>query len=125
MRKINSLSKPSCFCLSKVDMRMLIDFFFLFFFYFPSFTLFPLLLLFDASVNCRSSMKTGSKDDSLASSTLGMEHKVSDSVAEGVVLCLEEVLKKCPLGSVDQVLLRGSFYLISMLHCSRFMLHYS
>lgn len=67
------------------------------------FTLFPLLLLFDASVNCRSSMKTGSKDDSLASSTLGMEHKVSDSVAEGVVLCLEEVLKKCPLGSVDQM----------------------
>lgn len=114
MRKINSLSKPSGFCLSKVDMQMLIDFFF-FFFHFPSFTLFPLLLLFDASVNCRSSMKTGSKDDSLASSTLGMEHKVSDSVAEGVVLCLEEVLKKCPLGSVDQVLSRGSFYLISML----------
>lgn len=54
-------------------------------------------------------MKTGSKDDSLASRTLGMEHKVSDSVAEGVVLCLEEVLKKCPLGSVDQVLIRGLF----------------
>lgn len=65
--------------------------------------MFPLLLLFDASVNCRSSTKTDSNDSSLASSTLGMEHKVSDSVAESVVLCLEEVLKKCQLGSVDQV----------------------
>lgn len=67
------------------------------------FTLFPLLLLFDASVNSRSSMKTDSKDDSLASSTLAEEHKVHDSVAEGVVLCLEEVLKKCHLESVDQM----------------------
>lgn len=71
--------------------------------FFHSFTLFPLLLLFDASVDCRSSTKTDSKDNSLASSTLGMEHKVSDSVAEGVVLCMEEVLKKCQLGSIDQV----------------------
>ncbi|KAL1540550.1 TELO2-interacting protein 1 isoform X2 [Salvia divinorum] len=67
------------------------------------FTLFPLLLLFDASVECRSSTKTDSKDDSLLSSTLRMEHKVSDSVTEGVVLCLEEVLKKCQLGSTDQM----------------------
>lgn len=28
---------------------------------------------------------------------------ISDSVAEGVVMCLEELLKKCHLGSVDQV----------------------
>ncbi|XP_042012560.1 TELO2-interacting protein 1 homolog isoform X1 [Salvia splendens] len=67
------------------------------------FILFPLLLLFDASVECRSSTKTDSKDDSLVSSTLLMEHKVSDSVTEGVVLCLEEVLKKCQLGSIDQL----------------------
>lgn len=66
--------------------------------------LFPLLLLFDASVNCRSSTESKSKDNSLVFIPLETEHKVSDSVAEGVVLCLEEVLKKCRLGSVDQVL---------------------
>lgn len=81
-----------------------------FLYFFLSFILFPLLLLFDASVECRSSMKIDSKDDSLVSSTLRVEHKVSDSVAEGVVLCLEEVLKKCQLGSIDQVpKARGEF----------------
>ncbi|KAL0300963.1 UNVERIFIED_CONTAM: hypothetical protein Sradi_6373100 [Sesamum radiatum] len=68
-----------------------------------SYTLFPLLLLFDAAVNCRSSMKSDSKDNPLESNTLRTAHKVSDSVAEGVVLCLEEVLKKCQIGSVDQM----------------------
>ncbi|KAL8473985.1 hypothetical protein ACS0TY_030725 [Phlomoides rotata] len=73
------------------------------FLYFFSYTLFPLLLLFDASVNCRSSMESKSKDNSLVFIPLETEQKVSDSVAEGVVLCLEEVLKKCHLGSVDQM----------------------
>ncbi|KAK4386809.1 hypothetical protein Sango_2551500 [Sesamum angolense] len=72
-----------------------------------SYTLFPLLLLFDAAVNCRSSMKSDSKDNPLESNTLRTAHKVSDSVAEGVVLCLEEVLKKCQIGSVDQVIIEG------------------
>ncbi|KAI3466318.1 hypothetical protein Pfo_022981 [Paulownia fortunei] len=70
---------------------------------FLDYTLFPLLLLFDAAVNCRSSVKFDSKDNSLEFNTLEMAQKVSDSVAESVVLCLEEVLKKCHLGSVDQV----------------------
>ncbi|XP_011086354.1 TELO2-interacting protein 1 homolog isoform X2 [Sesamum indicum] len=70
---------------------------------FLDYTLFPLLLLFDAAVNCRSSMKSDSKDNPLESNTLGPAHKVSDSAAEGVVLCLEEVLKKCQIGSVDQM----------------------
>lgn len=30
-------------------------------------------------------------------------HKMSDTVAEGVLQCLEELLKKCQLGSLDQV----------------------
>ncbi|GER37568.1 ARM repeat superfamily protein [Striga asiatica] len=67
------------------------------------YTLFPLLLLFDAAVNCRSSVKFDSRDNSLGANTLGMAQKVSDSVAEGVVFCLEEVLKKCYLGSLDQM----------------------
>ncbi|KAK6133152.1 hypothetical protein DH2020_033090 [Rehmannia glutinosa] len=70
---------------------------------FMDYTFFPLLLLFDAAVNCRSSVKFDSKDNSVESNTLEMAHKVSDSVAEGVVLCLEEVLKKCHLGSIDQM----------------------
>ncbi|KAL8477803.1 hypothetical protein ACS0TY_029920 [Phlomoides rotata] len=70
---------------------------------FLDYTLFPLLLLFDASVNCRSSMESKSKDNSLVFIPLETEQKVSDSVAECVVLCLEEVLKKCHLGSVDQM----------------------
>ncbi|KAK4434103.1 hypothetical protein Salat_0573000 [Sesamum alatum] len=76
-------------------LELLIEFF--------SYTLFPLLLLFDAAVNCRSSMKFDSKDSPLDPNSLGTAHKVSDSVAEGVVLCLEEVLKKCRIGSVDQM----------------------
>lgn len=63
-------------------------------------------------------MKTDSKDNSVASSTLGVEHKVSDSVAESVVLCLEEVLKKCQLGSVDQVS-RAFFIRHLCFHCYR------
>ncbi|CAA0836577.1 ARM repeat superfamily protein [Striga hermonthica] len=57
----------------------------------------------DGAVNCRSSVKFNSRDNSLGANTLGMEQKVSDSVAEGVVFCLEEVLKKCYLGSLDQM----------------------
>ena len=58
-----------------------------------SYTLFPLLLLLDGAVNCRSSQK-------LEESVMV---NVSDIAAEGVVQCLEELLKKCHLGSVDQV----------------------
>ncbi|KAL3637600.1 hypothetical protein CASFOL_018768 [Castilleja foliolosa] len=71
---------------------------------FMDYTFFPLLLLFDTAVNSRSSVKSDSKDSSLdRNNTLEMAHKVTDSVAESVVLCLEEILKKCHLGSVDQM----------------------
>ncbi|KAK9101473.1 hypothetical protein Scep_024903 [Stephania cephalantha] len=58
---------------------------------FFDYALFPLLLLFDAAVGCRSSE---SKD--------GVD-VVSDGVAEGVVLCLEELLRKCCIFSVNQM----------------------
>lgn len=112
MQKVNSFSKFYYFFFSyNVDFltcSCLLNFF--------SYTLFPLLLLFDAAVNCRSSMKIDSKDNPLEFNTLETEHKVSDSVAEGVVLCLEEVLKKCHLGSVDQVFKAKSAILFDISH---------
>ncbi|PIN00472.1 hypothetical protein CDL12_27024 [Handroanthus impetiginosus] len=70
---------------------------------FLDYTLFPLLLLFDAAVSCRSSVEFESRDNSLKYNALETVHTVSDAVAEGIVLCLEEVLKKCQLGSIDQM----------------------
>nr|CAN74887.1 hypothetical protein VITISV_007255 [Vitis vinifera] len=70
--------------------------------YLFSYTLFPLLLLLDAAVDCRSLKKVDS-EEKLISDVPKMPHKVSDSVAEGVLHCLEELLKKCQLGSVDQM----------------------
>lgn len=58
--------------------------------------MFPLLLLLDASVRCRSGDKGGD-----LGGAAGLE--IADSVAEGVLMCLEELLKKCHLGSVNQV----------------------
>lgn len=65
--------------------------------------MFPLLLLYDEAVNCRSSKNFSVEESSVGFSTLDNTHKVSDSAAESILLCLEEVLKKCHLGSVDQV----------------------
>ena len=65
-----------------------------------SYTLFPLLLLFDAAVDCRSPPKL---EESVMIDLPKGPHKVSDVTAEGVLQCLEELLKKCHLGSVDQV----------------------
>jgi hypothetical protein len=56
---------------------------------FFDYVLFPLLLLLDAAVDSR---KQNPKP-----------HKISDRVAEGVVQCLEELLNKCYLVSIDQV----------------------
>ncbi|KAJ0099748.1 hypothetical protein Patl1_20854 [Pistacia atlantica] len=58
---------------------------------FFDYTLFPLLLLLDAAVENRSSVKES------------VMNKVSDRVAEDVLKCLEELLSKCQLGSVDQM----------------------
>ncbi|KAI8006645.1 hypothetical protein LOK49_LG07G03665 [Camellia lanceoleosa] len=65
-----------------------------------TYTLFPLLLLLDAAVNCRSPPKA---EESVMVNFPKVLHKVSDIAAEGVLQCLEELLKKCHLGSVDQV----------------------
>lgn len=70
-----------------------------------SYTLFPLLLLLDAAVNCRSPQKANSENKLLWFHALETPHNVSDAVAEATILCLEELLKKCCLGSVDQVLI--------------------
>ncbi|KZV33836.1 hypothetical protein F511_29079 [Dorcoceras hygrometricum] len=70
---------------------------------FFDYILFPLLLMFDAAVNCSSSMKFESKDKPLSASASDTPHQVSDSVAEGIILCLEEILKKCRFESVDQM----------------------
>lgn len=58
---------------------------------FYSYTLFPLLLLLDAAVTCRNA-KIG-------------DLQVSDGIAEGVLLCIQALLTKCHLTSVNQVLI--------------------
>ncbi|EFH64030.1 hypothetical protein ARALYDRAFT_477087 [Arabidopsis lyrata subsp. lyrata] len=61
------------------------------------YTLFPLLLLLDAAVACRS--QGNNHPDEFPKTP----HRVSDKVAEGVISCLEELLKKCHIGSIDQM----------------------
>ncbi|OIV95355.1 hypothetical protein TanjilG_07511 [Lupinus angustifolius] len=68
---------------------------------FFDYTLFPLLLLLDAVIQCRS--KVDSEEKFTISDVPKTTFKVSDSVAEGVVNCLEELLRKCHLKSVDQM----------------------
>ncbi|KAL4568262.1 hypothetical protein LXL04_023870 [Taraxacum kok-saghyz] len=59
------------------------------------YTFFPLLLLLEAAVNCRSS-----SNDKLKEGEKPL--KISDIVAEGALQCLEELLIKCHLGSMEQ-----------------------
>ncbi|XP_057541930.1 uncharacterized protein LOC130820533 isoform X3 [Amaranthus tricolor] len=59
------------------------------------YTLFPLLLLLDAAVDCRSVQKGKPVTQNVS--------RISDAVAEGVLQCLEELLLKCRLGSVGQM----------------------
>ncbi|MFS7922333.1 hypothetical protein Hanom_Chr03g00247851 [Helianthus anomalus] len=61
---------------------------------FFDYTLFPLLLLLEAAVDCRCSPKENNKETPT---------KISDAVAEGVIQCLEELLNNCHVGSVDQM----------------------
>ncbi|KAK7859044.1 telo2-interacting protein 1 like protein [Quercus suber] len=68
---------------------------------FFDYSLFPLLLLLDAAVDCRSQQKDDTKENFMPD-VQKMPQKVSDNVAEGVLQCLEELLKKCHLRSVDQ-----------------------
>ncbi|PON90723.1 Coatomer beta subunit [Trema orientale] len=70
---------------------------------FFDYTLFPLLLLLDAAVACRSTEKVDSGRRVEISNNPKLPHKVSDAVAEGVLQCLEELLIKCHLGSIEQM----------------------
>ncbi|XP_065863276.1 uncharacterized protein [Euphorbia lathyris] len=65
---------------------------------FFDYTLFPLLLLLDTAVDSRSS-KNGNTKENVSISP----HKVSDKVAEAILKCLEELLKKCHLQSAEQM----------------------
>ncbi|XP_062115745.1 uncharacterized protein LOC133829920 [Humulus lupulus] len=69
---------------------------------FFDYTLFPLLLLLDAAVACRSPENVDSGRIQKFNDPK-VPHKVSDAVAEGVLQCLEELLIKCHLGSVEQM----------------------
>ncbi|GAU34751.1 hypothetical protein TSUD_17230 [Trifolium subterraneum] len=70
---------------------------------FFDYTLFPLVLFLDAAIQCRSTQKFDSQEKYIVSDIPKTPIKVSDSVAEGVVNCLEELLKKCRLNSVNQM----------------------
>ncbi|URE24386.1 TELO2 interacting protein 1 [Musa troglodytarum] len=73
------------------------------FFCLPSYSLFRFLLLLDAAVQCREEKKAGSDGGfGNGGAPLG-GHAISDSAAEGMLMCLEELLKKCHLGSVNQM----------------------
>ncbi|CAN0905959.1 TELO2-interacting protein 1 homolog [Linum grandiflorum] len=67
------------------------------------YTSFPLLLLLDTAVSCRSSNKDDPQSNSATLNPQQWAHSVSDKVAEGVLQCLEELLQKCHFGSVDQM----------------------
>ncbi|XP_057963630.1 uncharacterized protein LOC131154857 [Malania oleifera] len=70
---------------------------------FFDYALFPLLFVLDAAVDSRSSRKVNSDVKYVMLNVPMKTHMVSDSVAEGVLQCLEELLKKCRLGSVSQL----------------------
>lgn len=75
----------------------------LFIYFFLSYALFPLLLLLDAAIASRSPNQVDPKGKVEVSTDPKTPHKISDGVAEGVVECLEELLTKCHLLSVEQV----------------------
>lgn len=60
-------------------------------------------MLLDAAIQCRSTQKVDSQEKYAVSDIPKTPFKVSDNIAEGVVNCLEELLKKCRLNSVNQV----------------------
>ncbi|XP_010472756.1 PREDICTED: uncharacterized protein LOC104752346 isoform X2 [Camelina sativa] len=66
---------------------------------FFNYTLFPLLLLLDAAVACRSEKINQPKKFP----TTPYTYRVSDKVVVGVIHCLEELLKKGHIGSIDQM----------------------
>ena len=79
---------------------------------FLSYALFPLLLLLDTAVACRSPSHVDSEGRVEIFKDPKTPHRVSDGVAEGVLQCFEELLTKCHLGSVEQVIYCGTYYVI-------------
>ncbi|CAA7394168.1 unnamed protein product [Spirodela intermedia] len=69
------------------------------------YTLLPLLLLLDGATGCRSPQKAPTEGIARPGGTEMKRHVISDSVAEGVLRCLEELLSKCHLTSVDQMVM--------------------
>lgn len=69
-----------------------------------SYALLPLLLLLDSAIACRSCSKIDPDDRRTESIGPATPFEVSDIVAEGVLNCLEELLKKCSLEKLNQVL---------------------
>ncbi|XP_068654423.1 uncharacterized protein [Aristolochia californica] len=69
------------------------------------YTLFPLLLLLDAAVLCRgrASRKVEKENEFGMADASHKPYVIGDIVAEGVLVCLEELLKKCYFGSVNQM----------------------
>ncbi|KAF6164750.1 hypothetical protein GIB67_041002 [Kingdonia uniflora] len=70
---------------------------------FFDYALFPMLLLLDAAVGCRNPQNVDSGGKFGMPNMSNMTHSISDSVAEVGLLCLEELLRKCHLGSVNQM----------------------
>ncbi|GAB2276406.1 hypothetical protein Dimus_011134 [Dionaea muscipula] len=64
--------------------------------------MFPLLLLLDAAIECRASPKADT-EGIIELTGIQTPHRVSDTIAETGILCLEELLTKCGLVSLDQV----------------------
>ncbi|KAK4794723.1 hypothetical protein SAY86_012717 [Trapa natans] len=72
---------------------------------FFDYALFPLVLLLDTAIACRSPSKIDSDDRNIESIGPATPYKVSDVVAEGVLSCLEELLKKCSLVMLNQMVM--------------------
>lgn len=64
------------------------------------YVLFPLQLLLDAAVQCRSPRTSASVD---ASTTPKTQLRINDKIAEGVLICLEELLHRCPVKTTSQL----------------------
>ncbi|URE12696.1 TELO2 interacting protein 1 [Musa troglodytarum] len=109
-RRLTALSRLrsllTSFCVQELgsEFDVLLDglFDWVVFYCLPSYSLFRFLLLLDAAVQCREEKKAGSDGGfGNGGAPLG-GHAISDSAAEGMLMCLEELLKKCHLGSVNQ-----------------------
>ncbi|XP_038690270.1 uncharacterized protein LOC119989047 [Tripterygium wilfordii] len=70
---------------------------------FFDYILFPLLLLLDSAVDCRSAKEVDSGEKHIVYNVPQKPFKVNDGVAECMLHCLEELLNKCYIASVEQM----------------------